>query len=85
MGSGVQMVSLPAGEDLHPGEGAVLGGGIDDEFGAVLDGAAYIVGQAAARVGDVPVLDQNGHIRGLILPFNFGSSLGTGGNAAQNQ
>lgn len=85
LGRRVQAHGLPAGEHLGAGEGGVLLRGIHDQLVTGLNQAAHIIGQAAARVGDVPVLDQNGHIRGLILPFNFGSSLGTGGNAAQDQ
>ena len=79
------MGDLAAGDHLSAGESGIFLGSVDDQFLTAADGAAYIVGQAAAGVGDVLTFIQNDDFRAAVLPLDFSSGLRTGGHAANDQ
>ena len=75
------------GFHLHPGpcEGGEFLRRIDDQLAFFMDHIAYVIGQAAAGVGDVLSLGQNRHLAGAVLPLEFGGGFGPRGYAAQYQ
>ena len=68
--------------DAGPGEGSKLLRRVDDQLALCLDHPAHVVGQAAARIGDVLPLGKDRHLAGAVLPHQLGGSLSTGGYAA---
>lgn len=85
LGPGIQRRGLLPGVDLHPGQPRVFPGRIDDEFLPGFDAAAHIVGQAAARVGNILPFGVEHHLGVGLLALEFGGSLGAGGHAADNE
>ena len=47
------MGDLTAGDHLSAGEPGIFLGGVDNQLLPAADGAAHIIGQAAAGIGDV--------------------------------
>lgn len=66
----------------EPGEGLR---GVYHQLAPLLNHVAHVVGQAAARIGDVRPLGENLHLPVRPLPLQLGRYLGPGGYAAYNQ
>ena len=84
LGRSIHFGCLHLGFDLYPGKAHVLFGGVDDELVPGLDQPAYIVGQAAAGIGDILALGVNGDLCAAVLTHQLGGGFGACGNAADD-
>ena len=76
---------FPLRIDHRPGQRAVLLRCIHDQLPLLRDRSAHIIGQSAARIGNVLSLRDNGHLRFRIHPFKFRRSLRSGRHPANYQ
>ena len=84
LGGSIHGCGFHSRSDLHAGQPPVLFGGVHDELIPGLNRPAHIVGQAAARVGNIPSLGIDRDLGGPVLPHQLGGSLGARGDAANN-
>ncbi len=76
---------FPLRIDHRPGQRAVLLRRIHDQLLLLRDRSAHIIGQSAARIGNVLSLGDDGHLRFRIHPFKFRRSLRSGRHPANYQ
>ena len=76
---------FPLRIDHRPGQRAVLLRRIHDQLLLLRNRSAHIIGQSAARIGNVLSLRDDGHLRFRIHPFEFRRSLRSGRHPSNYQ